>query len=501
MAQRDPAQELKALEGQLPPFDVDVEGIVLGELLVNAAPAYDRIVGILDDRMFWSDANRTIFQIIAELQNSSQLVDAATVASRAKEKKLLDRVGGTPYITQLATSQPAPGPYLEQHARKIRDLWRRRRVIALARETVVEGYGDVGNPQEWMEEKELAFSELTHSAEERQVQPIGKFAADHLNKVWEARREGRSLSGIPTGFVKLDSIISGLHAGDLYLIAARPGIGKTSFLTSLLMNVSTPAEPEEFSDMFDNEGLGNDEKIASLMFSLEQPAEQLSMRVLCSTTGASFDRLRSNHFHNEDYDKLIKGCQQLITVPFYVDDQPAITLVELKAKAKKLQRQIENGTASVEADKLGVIGVDYAQLMQGEKAIRATGNREREVSSISQGLKNIAKELGVPVIALAQLNRGVEKREDKHPTLSDLRESGALEQDADTIIFLYREAYYDKKSKDPSCDVDVAKQRNGPTQMMKVIFEPESMSFRNMTDEEAAKFGETNDEENPDGHY
>lgn len=465
--------------------------MVLSELLVNHG-AFDRVQGFLQADRFWSQANKRIYECIVHLQTEGKLVDSVSVAALAKDRGQLDQIGGTPYLTQIATATPAPGAYLEQHAERIRDLWRRRQAISRAQLVAVEGFGDVGDGQEWLEQVEHDFSVLAHEHASRQVVPIGELAAGEVYKLNQGAASG-SLSGVRTGFGKLDHLTTGLHAGDLYIVAGRPGMGKTAFVTSLLMNVSRPKLDD----------LGNPtERLGCLFFSLEQPKEQIAMRVLCAEAGADFSRVRQHQHHRDDINKITDQLSKLGDIPLYIDDKPALTLMELRSEVRKLKRQFAHGIAPVGADRLVVVAVDYIQLMQAEKAVRDRGSREQEVSSFSQGLKRIAKEEEVAMIALSQLNRSVESRGDKHPQLADLRESGAIEQDADCIMFLYREGYYKKDSEDRTCDVDIAKQRNGPTDTVKVIFEPDTMRFRSLTDDEAM-FGEAlppHEAENPDGY-
>lgn len=475
--EKDTSGTLRALDGsprpetwgKQPPQALDSESMVLAEIL-REPDGFDRVQGILPEEGFYSDANRKIFGIIMYLHQQNMLVDVTTVAQIARERGCLDQIGGTPYLVDVVTTSPAVGPYLEQHASKVRDMWRRRRVIATAQRIAVEGYGDVGDDQAWVESVEEEFSRIAHEHSPRRIVSVGEVAADEVFRIGEAHRHGTVVSGISTGYAKLDHLISGLHGGDLYVVAGRPGMGKTSFATSLLMNVSKPQEGTP--------------RRASILFSLEQPKEQIAMRVLCAGSGADFGRIRKNHFHTEDYERMTDYLGTLSTVPLYIDDQPAITLMDLRSEVRKLQRQIESGVSNIPADKLGLIAVDYLQLMQAEKLIRKRGTREEEVSSFTQGLKGLAKELGVPVLALSQLNRRVELRPDKRPQLSDLRESGAIEQDADTIMFLYRDSYYEKTRTDNRCEVIVAKQRNGPTDSMELAFDRDTMSFRSLTTDE-----------------
>lgn len=492
MAKTDPEQELRENEGRPPPYDLTIEAMVLSELLVDDG-AFDRVAGILGAEKFWSHANRRIYECVETLRMAGKLVDAASVASLAQERGWLDQIGGTPYITQIATATPAPGPYLEQHAERVRELWRRRRAIALAQMVIAEGYGDVGGDgQSWIEGIEQQYSVLAHEHSRSELVPVGVTSVRELGRIAEGMYRG-TLSGISTGFPKLDHITSGLHPGDLYIFAGRPGMGKTAFLLSLLLNISSPRFDENGTEL---------PRLGTALFSLEQPKEQIALRALCGIAGASFTRLRNNHFHQDDLTKLDRATERIQSYPLYVDDKAAITLMEIRAQVRKLKRRFENGTAEVRAKTLIAVGVDYMQLMEAEKEIRRRGSREQEVSSFANGLKRIAKEEQVVMMALSQLNRSVENRSDKRPQLSDLRESGAIEQDADLVGFLYRDAYYSKSRDDNICELDIAKQRNGPTEMMKLAFDAECMRFRSLTSDEEMS-GENMDSPgyNYDGDY
>lgn len=488
--ERPPEQELKPVEGRVPPNDLDAEGVVLSALLCEK-DAFDRVAPLLDEKHFYSDANRLIYRCIKTMQEQGQLVDAVSIASYAHDKKLLDRIGGTPYLHRIMTAMPAAGAYLEQHVMSIVDRWRRRMVIASAQRISAEGYGDVGDTQAWIESCENTLYDIAHNRVSQEVKSIAEVAGGQFKKLYDDRARGVSVPGIETGFPKLDAMLSGLHPGHLYVIAGRPGMGKTVALTTILRNASR----------YDEES--NALPTATCMFSLEQPSEQIAMRILCAEGQASFARMMQNHFHQDDYNRMNDALGKLFNVPMYIDDTAAITLLEIRAKARKLQRQIERGTASVPAQKLGVIGVDYVQLMGVDKSFRRKNdNREQEVSDFSKGLKRLAKELGVAVVALSQLNRKVEMRPDKRPQLSDLRESGAIEQDADAIIFLYRESYYKKTITDHKTEFMVEKQRNGPTGVVEVKFVPEYMMFRNLLSHEDKLAGGFDDYEvNPDGSF
>lgn len=468
---QDNVRQLRPLDGRVPPNDLDAEGVVLSALLIKEGE-FDRIASIIKPEHFYSDANKFIFETITALEREGSTVDLVAVASILKDTNKLDRIGGTPYLQQLATSMPAAGHQLEQHARRVREMYRRRKVIAVSQVTAAEAYGDVGDGQHWIENVEAQIASLAHDYTERRARTVAEVGFAEVNKLYKASQETGGIQGAPTGYADLDSKLSGLHDGDLTIVAGRPGMGKTAFQTGLLLNIARPAEDPETKQLFMSD--------AVLLFSLEMPIEQLVLRILCGEARVGFSAVRKGVFMDGDYEKLLDAVSVFENIPFYIDDTPGLTVLEMMAEARKLQREIELGKAAIPATRLGAVGVDYIQLMRAELEITRRGNREQEVSSFSRGLKLMAKKLKLPVVASAQLNRAVEQRgkTDKRPALSDLRESGAIEQDADNILFLYRDAYYNKDSKDRTCEVIVAKQRNGPTGTIKLYFDDETTSFR-----------------------
>lgn len=478
--------------GREPPLDLDAEGSVLAALIIqDTTAAFDRVAPIVKGHHFYSNANKIIFDTVSDMHLRGERVDLVSIASLLKDRLKLDTIGGTPYLHTIANSTPAAGPYLEQHARRVRELHRRRSVISIGQTIAAEGYGDVGDGQEWIEGIETQISALAHDYSDRRVLSASEVATGELEKLWTARQQGQSLTGTSTGFTDLDALTSGLHDGDLTIVAGRPGMGKTSFLTDLLVNVATPIQGRDGADPII--------PAATLLFSLEMPREQMAMRIICSSAGVPYTRIRKGFFDHSDYESLLEAIERFRFVPLFIDDKPAITLLELKAQCRKLDREIEQGRCSVPATRLGAVGVDYIQLMAAEQEIRRRGSREQEVASFSAGLKRLAKELSVPVVAASQLNRRVEQRgQSKRPDLSDLRESGAIEQDADNIVFLYRAAYYDKESTNRTCEVIVAKQRNGPTGIVKLYFDNARTSFRSLVGDEY-DFEGLEKEDNPYG--
>jgi replicative DNA helicase len=320
------------------------------------------------------------------------------------------------------------------------------------------------------------------------VRPVKDAIHGAFDIIVAASKRGEGITGIPTGFTGVDRKVAGLHNGDLYIVAARPGMGKTAFVLNVALNVAIPrriatAEPD------DPYGAGEVEQpgYGVAFFSLEMPREQLASRLLASEARVDASRIRSGQVRNDDWNKLTDAAARIGRLPVWLDDTPALTLLDLRAKVRRLQADIARGSGDgPPAERLGLVVIDYLQLMQGR---RDAGSREQEISELSRGLKQLAKEMQVPVIALSQLNRSVETRttKDKRPQLSDLRESGAIEQDADTIFFIYRDDYYFPESPDRGvAEIIIAKQRNGPTGKVKVRFSPEFTRFDNLADEEYA---------------
>lgn len=476
--QDDNVRQIRFSDGRAPPNDLDAEGVVLSSLLIQEGDiAFDRVAAIVKGEHFYSDANRLIFETVVEMHHAGTTVDLVSVASALRNKNKLDAVGGTPYLQDLAYKQPAEGAFLETHARTVREKYRRRKLIAVAQTAAAEAYGDVGEGQEWIESIESQISSLAHDFTERRAKTVAEIGIDEVNKLHRASQETGGVQGAPTGFTELDGLMSGLHDGDLTIVAARPGMGKTAFMTDLLLNIARPEEDRETRELYMSD--------AVLLFSLEMPREQMAMRLLCGEAKVQYNAIRRGIFMDGEYDRLIDAVATFQNIPFYIDDTPALTVFEIMAQCRKLQREIELQRAPIPATRLGAVGVDYIQLMRAEQEVRRRGSREQEVSSFSAGLKAMAKKLKIPVLANSQLNRIVEQRsQDKRPDISHLRESGSIEQDADNILLLYREAYYKKDSKNRTCEVIVGKQRNGPTGVVKLFFDEQTTRFRDLAGEE-----------------
>jgi replicative DNA helicase len=443
--------------------------------------ALDVVVMTLSPEHFYSQANARIFQAIQQLALASAPVDVVSVAGWLRDREWLQKMGGTPYLAELADATPAVG-HVAAHARVVHRKWRLRMLIATCQRVFAEGYGDVSDEDAFIKIAAEAVDEIAQGGEARkQLVPVRESLQEAFTQITAAAERGDRITGVPTGYTRLDVKTAGLHDGDLVIVAARPGMGKTSFVLNIATNVASarqvqvPATAERAAHERIEPGLG------VCVFSLEMPREQLATRLVCSEGRVDLGRLRQGHLHADDWRKLTEAGSYLSTLPIWIDDTPALSLLELRAKVRRQQAAFDReATDDTPARRVGLVAVDYLQLMKGRDGVNS---REQEISEISRGLKALAKELKVPVIALSQLNRAVETRstKDKRPQLSDLRESGAIEQDADTIIFITRPEYYDPDTDMKGiADLDIAKQRNGPTGRIKLRFTAACTRFDNL---------------------
>ncbi len=485
-ANRQAAQEMMQLQpspGRIPPNDLDAEAAVLSAVLLDSG-AFDQVQETLSAEHFYADANRRIFEAVVDLQNTGRPVDIVSVAGYLRDRNRLEQIGGTPYLAQLSDATPAVA-HVAAHARAVREKWRLRQLIATCQRFAAEGYATPPDVQKFIDAAEQAVFDIARTPEGTTVEPVRDAVVRAFKILEEAERRGGGVTGVPTGFTRFDKQCSGLHAGDLYIVAARPGMGKTSFVLNLALNVAatraqkTRSNGEEYFEAeVEEAGYG------VLFCSLEMPKEQLAARLLASEAQVDMSKIRSGSMTREDWSRLTEAASRLARLPLWLDDTPALTLLDLRAKIRRLQAEVSRGEGAARAQKLGLVVIDYLQLMQGRKD---AGSREQEISELSRGLKQLAKEMRLPVIALSQLNRAVETRttKDKRPQLSDLRESGAIEQDADAIIFIYRDEYYFKDSEAKGvAEIIVAKQRNGPTGTVLVKFTSEFTRFDNLEAEE-----------------
>jgi replicative DNA helicase len=348
---------------------------------------------------------------------------------------------------------------------------------------MARGYAGYGEAQQFIDSAEQAVYDIARTRETSSVQPLRDVMQETFRRITKATERGARIIGIPTGFDRYDRMTSGLHDGELTIVAARPGMGKTSLVLNMAVNVASPQQLEGARDpneRWEEPGYG------VVVFTLEMPREQIVNRMLCSEARVDVSRVRTGMLTPSDWSKLTQAASHLANLNLWVDDSAALSILELRSKVRRLQAEFDRTDPATgdKTQRIGLVVVDYLQLMKGREGAQS---REQEISEISRNLKQLAKELSLPVIALSQLNRAVETRgeKSKRPQLSDLRESGAIEQDADNICFIYRDDYYNKETSDRNiAELIVAKQRNGPTDSVKVRFEPQYTRFDNLADGE-----------------
>lgn len=448
--------QLRPVQGRVPPHNLDAEASVLSGIFLKP-DEYDAVAGVIQVEHFYSDANRRIFEAMAALSLASQPIDTVTVATWLQANGRLAQVGGSPYIAQITDTIPAVAN-ITTYAEIVRDCWQKRQLIARCQMIAAETYDSPMAGRELVQNAEEALAELGQSGAQNVFERVGTIVSAEVERISEARRLGIIATGLSTGFRKLDEKTAGLHKGDLYIIAARPGHGKSALVMNLAANVARPGQ----------DGVA--------VFSLEMPKVQLAVRLACAERGIDASDVRQFRLNDEQMAEMRQAAVDLAQMPIWIDDTASLGLLELRARARKLQRDLDAGRMTVPCRRLGLICVDYLQLMRG---LREHGDsREQEIGSISRGLKQLAKDLNVPVIALSQLNRESEKQgKDHRPKLSSLRESGNIEQDADSVWFVYRPDMYDTEATAGDAELIIAKQRNGPLDTVAMHFRGATMRF------------------------
>jgi replicative DNA helicase len=465
--------ELRPSAGRVPPHDLDAEAAVLSAVMLSSE-AFDRVAEFLRPEHFYSGANQRVFEAVLSLQSESRPVDVVTVAGWLRDKGLLQQIGGTPYLAQLTDAVPTVA-HVEAHGRAVKEKWRLRRVIATCQDFAALGYGDTGEVQGFIDQAEQAIFDLARQPEGSSVSSLKHALQGAFVILSEAAKHGGGITGMATGFIDLDKMTAGLHPGELYIVAARPGMGKTAFVLNIAAQIAEPrrVQRDERASVEEEPGDG------VVFFSLEMPKEQLAARLLASDARVDVSKIRSGNIQPADWNSLTESASRLGYLPLWLDDTPAISLLDVRARLRRLQAEVQRGSGDgPKAKRIGLIVIDYLQLMSGRPGVQS---REQEISELSRGLKQLAKEMGVAVIALSQLNRSVETRSgSKRPQLSDLRESGAIEQDADAIFFIFREGYYNKDVPDTGdTEIIIAKQRNGPTGTVHLAFNGACTRFEN----------------------
>jgi replicative DNA helicase len=434
---------------KLPPQSIEAEESILSAILLDNSTLLD-VLEILTAEDFYRTAHQKIFAAIETLFKKAEPVDLITLANALREANGLDEIGGAAYLARLVDTVPS-AINVTHYARMVRDKSALRRLIGKAGEITQRCFEDSGDFDQVLNFAESAVFEISESKHRAAFHPISKIIEINIDAL-EKRQENRALvTGIPTGFARLDNMTSGLQPSDLIILAARPAMGKTALALNLARNAAV------------------DGNIPVAIFSLEMSKEQLSMRMLCAEARVDSSRLRSGFLNPEDWNRITDAASVLSEAPIFIDDSPDISSTSIRTKSRRLKMEKD----------LGLIVLDYLQLMRGSNH---SERRDLEISEISRSMKLLAKELNVPVLALSQLNRKLEERSDKRPQLSDLRESGALEQDADVVAFIYRDEVYNKDENNPlrgMAEVILAKQRNGPTGVVPLTFLGSYTRFEN----------------------
>ena len=440
--------------GKLPPQAIDIEEAVLGAMLLEKNAVNDAI-DILQPESFYKPAHQKIFGTILELFANSESIDILSVTERLRKKGELQSVGGPGYIAQL-TNRIASAAHIEYHARIISEKFILRSLIEVSSEVIKNAYDETQDVFNVLNEAEEGLFKIAEGNLKKSYGKVGDLVQEAMEEIQKASENTDGVSGVPTGFTDLDRLTSGWQKSDMIVLAARPGMGKTAFVLSMAKNTAV-----QFG-----QGVA--------VFSLEMSSVQLTKRLMAMETGISSEKLRKGFTSQVDWDQLHSRISALAEAPLYIDDTPALSIFELRAKCRRLKMQHD----------IQLVIIDYLQLMTaGTKG----GNREQEISTISRSIKEIAKELNVPIIALSQLSRSVETRGgDKRPMLSDLRESGAIEQDADMVVFIYRPEYYGLIEDENGMptegvgEIIVAKHRNGSLDTVRLRFIKQLTKFDNM---------------------
>lgn len=441
---------------RLPPQSLEGEMSVLGGVLLENA-ALNKALEILRPEDFYRESHSKIFATLIDLSEKGEPADLVTLTAALNKKGELEAVGGSSYLATLVDYVPTAANIV-YYCRMVKEKALSRHLIHVATDIATRSYegGEIEQTLDWAEKSIFEITGMKSRPSYFSTKEIMKDTFKAIEKLYD-RKE--LVTGVPTGFTDLDTMTAGLQPGDLLIVAGRPSMGKTAFCVNVVEYAAVHTSPA----------------IPTIIFSLEMSKEQLVQRMLCSVARVDASRLRTGHLGESDWPKLTNGAGLLSEAPIFIDDTPAISVLELRAKARRLKAE----------KNLGLIVVDYLQLMQGNNP----ESRQQEISEISRSLKALAKELSVPVIALSQLNRSLENRTDKRPIMADLRESGAIEQDADVIMFVYREAVYCEacKSKEKTCDkgherdaeIVLGKQRNGPIGTVHLTFRGEYTRFEN----------------------
>lgn len=442
---------------KVPPQNTDAEASLLGAILIDS-DAIVRIADIISVNDFYDERHQRIYEAIKKLYEKHSPIDILTLSNQLKEDSFLDVVGGAAYLTELTNYVPTAA-HVEHYAEIVSQKAIRRRLIKASQDITGLGFDESKSVQDLIEEAETELFKVSQQHVKQDISSIEDILAESFERLDDLHKDKGKIRGVPTGFRDLDNILAGLQRSDLIIIAARPSMGKTALSLNLAHSIATKAEQPV------------------LVFSLEMSKEQLVDRMLSMESGVDAWNIRTGNLSDADFEKIGQAMGTLSEAPIYIDDSPGITVSDLRTKARREQHQRQ----------LGLILVDYLQLMSGGARFGGSENRVQEISEISRGLKAIARELNVPVIALSQLSRSVESRSPQIPQLADLRESGSIEQDADVVAFIYREDYYNPETDRKNItDILIKKHRNGPTGNVELYFDKERQRFKSLDKRQAS---------------
>jgi replicative DNA helicase len=435
---------------KLPPQNVEAEQSILGGILIENE-ALHKVMEILTVDDFYRDAHQMIFNAMLDLSERGEPADLITLMNELRKLNQLDSIGGASYLASLSDSVPTAAN-IEYYAKIVKEKAVLRKLIQTSTEIITKGYEDREDVEELLDEAEQSIFEISENRVKPSFYPIKKIVKDSFEIFQRLYEKKELVTGIPSGFKELDRMTAGFQPSDLIIVAGRPSMGKTAFCLNLAQYAAI------------------ENKIPIAIFSLEMSKEQLVIRMFCSEAHVEGNRLRTGFLNESDWPKLTIAAGNLSEAPIFIDDSPALSVLELRAKARRLKG--EHG--------LGLLIIDYLQLMRGRMKVES---RQQEISEISRSLKALAKELNIPVIAVSQLSRKTEERTGNKPQLSDLRDSGAIEQDADLILFLYRDEVYNRSEDNPNkgkAEVIIGKQRNGPIGKVELTFLDKFTTFKDL---------------------
>ncbi len=437
-------------KGSVPPQNLEAEASLLGAILIDS-DSLIKIADVISSQDFYDPRHQKIYEAINQLYNKQYAIDVLTITDQVKNNGHIEAVGGASYITELTNYVPTAS-HIEQYADIVSQKALRRRLIKASQNIAELGFDETKVLQSLIEEAETNIFNVSQQHIKQNVVSLETILAESFDRLDDLHKDKNKIRGVPTGFKDLDNILAGLQKSDLFILAARPSMGKTAFALGLAHNIAVQSQE------------------TVLLFSLEMSKEQLVDRLLSTESGVDAWNLRTGNLTDADFEKIGRAMGTLSEAPIYIDDSPGISVSDLRTRARR----------EAHLRPLGLIIVDYLQLMSGSRSF-GEGNRVQEISEISRGLKGIARELNVPVIALSQLSRSVESRTPQIPQLADLRESGSIEQDADVVAFLYREDYYNPETERRSIiDIFIKKHRNGPTGEVELFFDRQKQKFRSL---------------------